>query len=114
MNPKWQVIYYISPSGDNPVKEFLDDHLSVKLKVFRIFAHIKEFGLQLVIPHIKKLSGIPLWEIRILGRDNARIFYAALQNQQILLLHGFIKKTNKTPKKEIDLSLVRLNEYMRH
>lgn len=62
----WKVIYYISPSGDNPVKDFLDAHPSAKLKAFRIFSHIVEYGLTSAIPHIKKLAGTPLWEIRII------------------------------------------------
>lgn len=110
MNPKWQVIYYISPSGNNPVKDFLDSHPTVKLKTFRIIAHIKEFGLLSVIPHIKKLAGTPLWEIRILGQDSARILFSALPNQQIILLHAFAKKSAKTPPKEIKTGLSRLTE----
>lgn len=111
MDTKWQVIYYISPSGNNPVKEFLDSHPIIKLKTFRIIDHIKEFGLLSVIPHIKKLTGTPLWEIRILGQDSTRILFATLQDKQIILLHTFAKKTNKTPQKEIKTSLSRLKEY---
>lgn len=37
MDKNWQVFYYISASGDNPVKDFLDERPSAKLKVFKIF-----------------------------------------------------------------------------
>lgn len=110
MENKWKIIYYISASGENPVKKLLDDHPKAKLKAFRILSNIEEFGLSFAIPHIKKLTGTPLWEIRILGKDSVRILYVTKQGKQILLLHAFIKKTDKTPSKEIDISLARLTE----
>lgn len=111
MNPKWQVNYYFSPSDNNPVKEFLDFYPSVKVKVFRIISHIQEFGLVSVIPHIKKLTGTSLWEIRILGQDSSRILFATLPGQKIILLHAFVKKSEKTPLREIKTGLSRLAEY---
>src|SRR3990167_9168937 len=107
---KWQVIYYTTTIGDNPVKKFLDTRPSAKVKAFRIFLNIEEYGLTAAIPHIKKLSGTPLWEIRILGQDSVRILYVTQAEKQILLLHGFDKKSDKTPSKEIDISLARLSE----
>lgn len=105
---KWRVVYYISSSGSNPVKEFLDANLKAKVKALRIFSNIEEYGLISVIPHIKKLTGTPLWEIRILGKDSVRILYVTLKKKEILLLHAFIKKTNKTPSREINITLTRL------
>jgi len=102
MQRKATIYYYISLTGDNPVKDFLDS-LSVKqqTKVLRIFQLIQVYGLDSVIPHIRKFSGTPLWEIRILGKDNIRIIYVAPGKTQVIALHGFVKKTNKTPPKEI-------------
>ena len=110
MDTGWKIIYYISANGENPVKKFLDNYPKAKLKALRILSHIEEFGLSYAIPHIKKLAGTPLWEIRILGRDSVRILYVAKHEKQILLLHAFIKKTNKTPRKEINIGIVRLSE----
>src|SRR3989344_1267066 len=110
MNSGWKIVYYTSASGENPVKKLLDVHPKAKLKALRILSNIAEFGLSYAIPHIKKLTGTPLWEIRILGEDSVRILYVTKQGKQILLLHAFIKKTNKTPRKEIDISLARLSE----
>lgn len=109
---KWIIIYYVSSSGDNPVKQFLDDNLKAKDKAFRIFSNIEEYGLLSVIPHIKKLTGTPLWEIRILGADSVRILYVTREAKQVLLLHAFVKKTNKTPSKEINIALIRLKEVL--
>lgn len=110
MEKAWKIIYYISATGENPVKKFLDARPMTKLKALRILSHIEEFGLSYAIPHIKKLTGTPLWEIRILGKDSVRILYVTRRGKQVLLLHAFMKKTDKTPKKEIDISLVRLSE----
>lgn len=106
----WEVTYYISESGDNPVREFLDARPSAKLKALRILSHIIEFGLTAAIPHIKKLTGTPLWEIRILGQDSVRILYVTRAEKQVLLLHAFEKKTDKTPPKEIKIALTRLSK----
>ncbi|MDD5147791.1 MAG: type II toxin-antitoxin system RelE/ParE family toxin [Candidatus Daviesbacteria bacterium] len=106
---KWKVVYYISSSGNNPVKEFLDANLKAKIKALRIFSNVEEYGLISVIPHIKKLTGTPLWEIRILGEDSVRILYVTEKEKQILLLHAFVKKTNKTPQREIKIALERAN-----
>lgn len=107
---KWKVVYYISFSNTNPVREFLDTNLKAKVKAFRIFSNIEEYGLTSVIPHIKKLIGTPLWEIRILGEDSVRILYVTQKEKQVLLLHAFVKKTNKTPSKEINIALIRLKD----
>lgn len=110
--PSVTILYYTTTSGDNPVEDFLDSlQKSQKAKIFRIFQYIKEYGLTTAIQHIKKLAGTPLWEIRILGQDNIRVFYVTVQEESILLVHGFIKKSQKTPEKEISTALNRIKDY---
>src|SRR3989344_8742260 len=105
---KWRVIYYISSSGTNPVSDFLDSlDRQTQSKLLRIIVNIEEYGLLSVIPHVKKLSGTPLWEIRVLGKINVRIIYVVSAQTRVILLHGFVKKSNKTPSKEIDTALTR-------
>lgn len=106
------VYYFVSPSGDNPVSDFLDSlSEQQQAKVLRLFHYIKLYGLSAVLPHVKKLSGTPLWEIRILGKDNIRIVYAVPLQSTVLVLHGFIKKTQKTPTKELQTALTRLAQW---
>lgn len=110
---KWKVIYYVSSSGNNPVSDFLDGlDKQTQTKLLRIVANIEEYSLLSVIPHIKKLAGTQLWEIRVLGKSNARIIYVVPTRASILLLHGFIKKTNKTPFKEIEIANARYKRYL--
>ena len=95
----WRVVYYISPSGENPVSKFIDSCTKPQqIKILRILKHLEEYGIQTAISHTKKLSGTPFWEIRILGRDNIRIVYVVEVEKMIVLLHGFFKKTRKTLK----------------
>ena len=104
------VIRYFIHNNENPVKDFLDENPRIKTKAFRLFYHVKEFGLSSIIPHIKRLSGLPFWEIRILGKDKARIIYASKVKEEIILLHAFKKKTMKTPQKEINITLKRYKQ----
>jgi len=102
------VSFFIDHRGKNPVGDFLDQNKKIKVKASMIIKNIIEFGLISAIPHTKKLSGLPLWEIRILGKDSTRILYAHQTIDGIVLLHAFKKKTQKTPPKEIDIALQRL------
>ena len=63
-------------------------------------------------PHIKKLTESALWEYRILGSDNIRLLYIAVRGKTFLVLHGFKKKKQKTPSKEIRLAEDRLQVYL--
>lgn len=62
-------------------------------------------------PHVKKLTGTPFWELRIVGSESVRVLYIAVTGKTFLLLHGFKKKKDKTPLKEIKVAENRLAEY---
>jgi phage-related protein len=109
---KGTIIFYTSANGQKPVEDFLEHHLPIKTKTFRILSNIKEYGLISAVPHLKKLIGTPLWEIRILGKDSARILYFIQSKDTIVLLHGFIKKTQKTPPQEITIALKRYQDLL--
>lgn len=112
MIAKWQVVYFTDENGNSPVKEFLNNLTeSQQGKVGRIILYIEEYGLQSIIPHTKKLSGTPFWEIRILGKDNIRVIYIIPTQYHVLALHGFIKKTQKTPLKDMQISLKRYESW---
>lgn len=113
MPSKYKIYYYTSPSGDNPVKKFIDSLGKIqKAKVFRVFQIYQEYGLDLIVPHTKKVSGTPLWEIRIRGKDNIRIIYVSLTKKSILALHGFVKKKQKTAQKDLKIALKRYKDWI--
>jgi phage-related protein len=72
---------------------------------------LEEFGIKVGPPKVEKVRGTELWELRILGKDNIRIFYVTKTGQSFLLLHGFIKKKQKTGTREIKTALERLKDY---
>lgn len=110
---KITILYYITSSGENPTKKFIDSLAEKQQrKIARVLNYIHEYGLITAIPQIKKLAGTSLWEIRILGQDNIRVFYASVLKDSILLLHGFIKKSQQTPHKEIEIALNRLTDWV--
>lgn len=108
-----KVYYYTTASGENPVRNFINA-LSErqKRKIIRSISYIEKYGIIIAIPHVKKLTGTPLWEIRVLGQDNIRVFYASVLVDSVLLVHGFIKKSQETPRKEIEVATSRLNEWL--
>ena len=111
-NEEWDIIYYESSGGDNPVYNFIESLSPIaKSKISNTFDLLTEYGIKLGSPHVKKVGGTELWELRILGGDSIRIFYIATSSRVFLMLHGFIKKSQKAPKKEIKIALARLKEY---
>lgn len=107
-----RVIYYTTSLMQSPPKDFIESlSPNQAKKVGRILAYIEKYGLVTAIRHVKKLTGTPLWEIRILGDDNIRVIYATLVQDTIIVLHGFIKKTQKTPPKELEIALNRLDDW---
>lgn len=112
MDDKWKIEYFKTTSGKSHVKEFIDKlEVKAQTKISDTFDLLKEFGVNLSLPHAKKVVGTSLWELRIIGQDSIRIFYVTRTGRFFLLPHGFQKKKQKTEKKEIDIALKRLTEY---
>jgi len=75
---------------------------------------IEEFGLERVRePHVKHLHG-QLWEMRLKGKDGiSRALYVTAVGRRVVVVRVFVKKTQKTPSREIELALKRANEVPR-
>jgi len=105
-------VYYYTFNSHNPFKDFLDSlNKQQQAKILRIIQNIYNYGLTSAIPHLKKVTGTPFWEIRVLGKDNLRAIYIHPNLNSILILHGFIKKTQKTPQKEIQIAFNRYRQW---
>ena len=108
----WKIIYFKTETGKFPVYVFIESLTSLaQAKVIHSLDLLEEFGILLGLPHVKKISGTDLWELRVLGKDNIRIFYIAMTGKSFLLLHGFVKKKQKADIKEIKTAEKRLQEY---
>ena len=106
--------YYTLPNGQKPVEEFLDS-LPVKFqaKAFYSLALLEEFGNSLREPHSKPIED-GIFELRIkFASDISRIFYFFVVHDKIILTNGFVKKTTKTPKGEIELAKKYKQDYLR-
>ena len=79
-------------------------------KYFHLTDLMLEFGADLGMPHTKAMSN-GLCELRVKGMEGiARVIYCAKVGQRIIMLHAFIKKTPKTPTKELRKARQRLSE----
>jgi len=81
----------------------------VQTEFYLLFDILKKHG-KLEYPDSKKITK-NLFEIRIQIQNQFRCFYAYISQNRIMILHIFIKKTQKTPKKEISTALKRLKQY---
>lgn len=83
----------------------------VRARFERIVGLIQTFGLERVHePYIKHLEG-RLWEMRLKGKDGiARALYVTATGKRLVVLRVFSKKTQKTPRGEIELALRRAKE----
>ena len=101
-----KIHFYRDKNGNEPVAEYIVELAQKQDKDSRIKLHkiqdyinsLSEYGLQLREPYIKHLDG-EIWELRPL-RD--RILFVAWHNGGFVLLHHFMKKTQKTPTREIE------------
>lgn len=108
---RWKIEYYKTYQGHEPIQEFIDNlEERYRTKVFHTFELLAEFGPLLRMPHAKKITGTSIWELRILGQASLRFFYIAIIQKTFLILHGFTKRKQKTPKNEVEFALKRLNE----
>lgn len=82
-----------------------------KAKFTHIANMLEQFGpAEIGEPYCRYL-GNKLWEIRMKARPGiARAIYITKKNRQLIVLHAFVKKTQKTPKKAIEIALKRLEE----
>jgi phage-related protein len=83
----------------------------IKASFLRIARLIQAHGLQRVHePYVKHLEG-RLWEMRMKGRDGiARAIYVTASGQRVVVVRIFTKKTQKTPRSELELALKRAKE----
>jgi phage-related protein len=103
---KWQIEFY----NEKIEKETLLFPKTILAKLLHIFELIEDLGPQLGEPYTKSLKN-GLFEIRAKGKEGiGRSIYCYQKDNKIIILHSFIKKTNKTPKKELEIALKRKKE----
>lgn len=102
---KFSIEFYTKENGKKPAKEFLlsvDKKMRVKLS--GILNLMEEYGNQIGEPYSKHLED-GIFEVRgKTGNDISRVLYFFYFEGRIILTNGFVKKTQKTPRQEIELA----------
>jgi phage-related protein len=105
------LFYRNSQTNEMPARKFIESlDLKVRLKIEKYFKMLQLRQGYLDEPYARHIQG----KIRELRVDFAvirhRIFYFTFVDKKIIILHGFIKKVQKTPPKEIQIALERYND----
>lgn len=106
------VRYFTTASGREPVVDFIEsENTKVRSKIYEIIGYLAEYGFHLPT-YLRRMSGTKsLWELRIKYQRQYRIFLAHIGDKEIILLHAIVKKTQKTPEKDIQTAQERLGRY---
>ncbi|PCJ58905.1 MAG: hypothetical protein COA65_06950 [Rhodospirillaceae bacterium] len=101
---KWKV--EVTPDAQREIAALADD---LQARFLHVAEMLEELGPSRVNkPHVTKLRG-KLWEMRMKGRDGiARAIYFAATGRRLVVVRAFVKKTQKTPNREIDLAIQRM------
>ncbi len=101
----------VEPLNDAVETELLALPKDMQARFLRIAGLLQTFGPQHVgMPYVRPL-GNKLWEMRLTGRAGiGRAIYVAASGRRLVVLHAFVKKTEKTPRRALDLALARLKE----
>ena len=99
----YEINYYEDARGRRPIEEFIDSlSPKMKAKVFNRLELLEEHGPALGMPFSRHLDD-GIFELRtVQGSDITRVLYFFVAGDKIMLTHGFIKKTQKTPAREIE------------
>lgn len=110
---EYTCIFYETVDRRKPAEEFIDsldqdtqDKFIIKQQL------LQDFGPQLRHPHTDHL-GEGIFELRFKGREGQiRVLFFFFYGKRIILTHGFIKKTQKTPRKEIGIAETRRKDFL--
>lgn len=111
--PDWSIVFYTREDGENPVAQFLGG-LDQKTQARFIWSleQLRARNVQAREPLVRHIEG-RLWELRRESNTNIyRLLYVTLPGRRILVVHGFQKKTQRTPRSEIELAQRRLADFL--
>lgn len=110
------VRFFRTAAGREPVRNWLAGLDPADRRTVGTDIKDVEFGWPLGMPLCRQIAGRKdLWEVRsrLAGGRIARVIFT-IRDGEMILLHGFEKKTHKTPKAEIDTAVKRRKDYERH
>lgn len=103
----WTIEYY----SETLQRELLALPAKIQARYIHLTARMSVFGPDLGMPHTRPMGGA-LFELRLKGAEGiARVFFCTLAGRRIVMLHQFVKKSDKTPRREVDLAYRRMKEF---
>ena len=107
------MVYSITYYSREVQEDILNLPVTLQARYIALTDRMIEYGPNLGLPHTDAFGG-GLFELRLKGAEGiARVFFCTMVEQEIIMLHSFIKKTQKTPLKEIKLAKQRMKELKR-
>jgi len=109
IKPSLQVFFYRSEAGNEPVLDWIRGLHPIEKKIIGAEIKTVQIGWPLGMPLVRKMEK-DLWEIRVtLPNRIARILFT-MMDDRLVLLHGFIKKSQATPKEDLKIAMSRLKK----
>jgi len=110
--PILHVLFYRLAGGSEPVRDWLMELTKTDRKSIGEDIKTAQYGWPIGMPLIRKLEK-DLWEVRTKLRNGiARVFFT-VRDQQMVLLHGFVKKSQRTPKNELAVARKRRDDVLK-
>jgi phage-related protein len=106
----FDVVFFETENGKQPVREYIKELSKEDQKEVGADIRVVQDNFPIGVPLVRKLKP-ELWEIRSFIKDGINRVFFTFINEKIILLHAIVKKTQKTPLKEIDVALERLKEF---
>jgi len=105
---EWSVEFYTDARGRSPVRDFIQGLPGrEQAAILRVTDLLEELGLALGMPYARPIEG--LWELRA---GAGRLFYFAYTGRRFIILHGYRKKGQKAPRREIATAKRRRAEFL--
>lgn len=110
---KISCFYYLTDSGKSPIKEFIESlDFKTQRKFFFVKELLEEFGYKLPFPHAKYI-GDEIFELRFKGSEGEiRVLYFFFHQDKTIFTNGFIKKSNRIPKRKKALAIERRSSFL--
>ena len=108
--PKLSAYFYRTAAGSEPVREWLRGLTKAERQIIGEDVAYVQYKWPIGKPRVDHLRG-PVWEVRsTIGNRIARVLFA-VEKSEMVLLHGFVKKTQKVDATDIELALKRFKEW---
>lgn len=109
----FKIVAYEKENGEVPVEKFLEDvNPKMRAKIYGLLEILQEKGNRLREPYSKHLED-EIFELRCkFGNDITRILYFFYYEGRIVMTNGFVKKTQKTPREEIQIAKDRRKDFI--